>query len=257
MFKAILIDRDPQSYRAALTGLDESRLPPGDVTVRVEYSTLNYKDALAITGKAPVVRQFPMIPGIDLAGTVGSVTAPITSGLTIGIRPLFNVNVPNAGLLTGITGTLSLGTASSVSISATGNVSAITAISLSGSDSFTAGSFGTIKTTGSASDHGNLVAQITATGNTGTTKSAVTSVSAAMCRKALLRLRSRRLPEAKRSAVTPLTMIPAAATQITMPLATGIGSLIRRNASQAMPPVTTNKMIVLASETRIELLRSP
>ncbi len=46
--------------------MDESQLPPGDVTVRVEYSTLNYKDALAITGKGPVVRHFPMVPGIDL-----------------------------------------------------------------------------------------------------------------------------------------------------------------------------------------------
>src|SRR4030088_2843261 len=70
MFKAILIERDERSYRATLTALDEDRLPAGDVTVRVDYSTLNYKDALAITGKAPVVRQFPMVPGIDLAGSV-------------------------------------------------------------------------------------------------------------------------------------------------------------------------------------------
>jgi acrylyl-CoA reductase (NADPH) len=70
MFNAILIERDPPPYRASLKKLDESQLPPGDVTVRVEYSTLNYKDALAITGKGPVVRQFPMVPGIDFAGTV-------------------------------------------------------------------------------------------------------------------------------------------------------------------------------------------
>jgi len=70
MFKAILIERDERPYRAALTDLEDDRLPPGDVAVRVEYSTLNYKDALAITGKAPVVRQFPMVPGIDFAGTV-------------------------------------------------------------------------------------------------------------------------------------------------------------------------------------------
>jgi acrylyl-CoA reductase (NADPH) len=70
MFKAVLVERDEQGYRTALKDLDERRLPPGDVTVRVEYSTLNYKDALAITGKAPVVRQFPMVPGIDFAGTV-------------------------------------------------------------------------------------------------------------------------------------------------------------------------------------------
>lgn len=70
MFKAVLIERDERAYRANFKDIDEVRLPPGEVTVRVEYSTLNYKDALAITGKAPVVRQFPMIPGIDLAGTV-------------------------------------------------------------------------------------------------------------------------------------------------------------------------------------------
>jgi acrylyl-CoA reductase (NADPH) len=70
MFKAVLIERDERPYRASFTDLDEGRLPAGDVTVRVDYSTLNYKDALAITGKAPVVRQFPMVPGVDLAGTV-------------------------------------------------------------------------------------------------------------------------------------------------------------------------------------------
>ena len=70
MFNAILIERDAQPYRAGINKLDEAQLPAGDVTVRVEFSTLNYKDALAISGKAPVVRQFPMVPGIDFAGTV-------------------------------------------------------------------------------------------------------------------------------------------------------------------------------------------
>src|SRR6266481_4956145 len=70
MFKAVLIERDERPYRATFTPREEGRLPAGDVTVRVDYSTLNYKDALAITGKAPVVRQFPMVPGIDFAGTV-------------------------------------------------------------------------------------------------------------------------------------------------------------------------------------------
>src|ERR1700675_373183 len=70
MFNAILIERDPPPYRASLKKLDESQLPAGEVTVRVEYSTLNYKDALGITGKGPVVRQFPLVPGIDFAGTV-------------------------------------------------------------------------------------------------------------------------------------------------------------------------------------------
>jgi acrylyl-CoA reductase (NADPH) len=70
MFKAILIEKDEAGYRAALRDLDDAQLPDGDVTVDVAYSTLNYKDGLAITGKGPVVRRFPMVPGIDIAGTV-------------------------------------------------------------------------------------------------------------------------------------------------------------------------------------------
>ncbi|MFZ6044689.1 MDR family oxidoreductase [Pseudomonas sp. CR3202] len=76
MFDAILIEKDEAGYRAHQTQLDEARLPEGDVTVRVAYSTLNYKDGLAITGKSPVVRQFPMVPGIDLAGTVEASNHP-------------------------------------------------------------------------------------------------------------------------------------------------------------------------------------
>src|SRR5271163_1896439 len=76
MFNAVLIERDDRPYRAAFTALDDSRLPAGDVTVRVGYSTLNYKDALAITGRAPVVRQFPMVPGVDFAGSVDQSTDP-------------------------------------------------------------------------------------------------------------------------------------------------------------------------------------
>jgi len=76
MFNAILIERDPPPYRAGLKKLEESQLPAGDVTVRIEYSTLNYKDALAITGKGPVVRQFPLVPGIDFAGTVDESSNP-------------------------------------------------------------------------------------------------------------------------------------------------------------------------------------
>lgn len=70
MFKGILIEKDEAGYRAGLQDIDESLLPEGDVTVRVCHSTLNYKDGLAITGKGPVVRKFPMVPGIDLVGTV-------------------------------------------------------------------------------------------------------------------------------------------------------------------------------------------
>ncbi|MBU2830078.1 MULTISPECIES: MDR family oxidoreductase [Acidithiobacillus] len=76
MFKGILIEKDEAGYRTSLTDLDEGRLPDGDVTVRVSHSTLNYKDALAITGKGPVVRRFPMVPGIDLTGTVEHSTHP-------------------------------------------------------------------------------------------------------------------------------------------------------------------------------------
>ncbi len=76
MFKGILIEKDAAGYRAALGDFDEAQLPEGDVTVRVSHSTLNYKDALAITGKSPVVRKFPMVPGIDLAGTVEHSTHP-------------------------------------------------------------------------------------------------------------------------------------------------------------------------------------
>ncbi|MEW5682868.1 MAG: MDR family oxidoreductase [Pseudomonadota bacterium] len=70
MFKGVLIEKDEQGYRAALKDLDDGVLMDGDTLMKVAYSTLNYKDALAITGKAPVVRKFPLIPGIDLAGTV-------------------------------------------------------------------------------------------------------------------------------------------------------------------------------------------
>ncbi len=70
MFNALLIDKNDQDYQTRLRQLQEEDLPAGDVTVAVEYSTLNYKDALAITGKGPVVRRFPMVPGIDFAGRV-------------------------------------------------------------------------------------------------------------------------------------------------------------------------------------------
>jgi acrylyl-CoA reductase (NADPH) len=70
MFKAILITNDEQGYRSELTLLDETQLPAENVTVKVLASTINYKDALAITGVAPVVRRFPMVPGIDLVGEV-------------------------------------------------------------------------------------------------------------------------------------------------------------------------------------------
>jgi acrylyl-CoA reductase (NADPH) len=75
-FKAIVIEKAESGTKAALTDFDEANLMDGDVTVRVEYSTLNYKDGLALTGKAPVVRRFPMIAGIDFAGTVEASSHP-------------------------------------------------------------------------------------------------------------------------------------------------------------------------------------
>ena len=75
-FKAIVIEKADSGQAVALTDFDENNLMEGDVTVRVEWSTVNYKDGLAVTGKAPVVRRWPMIGGIDLAGTVESSTNP-------------------------------------------------------------------------------------------------------------------------------------------------------------------------------------
>ncbi|MGM1052892.1 MAG: MDR family oxidoreductase [Pseudomonadota bacterium] len=75
MFKAILIEKQDDAQRVAIQTLEDAQLPEGDVTVKVDCSTLNYKDALAITGKGPVVRKFPMVPGIDLAGTVETSTS--------------------------------------------------------------------------------------------------------------------------------------------------------------------------------------
>jgi acrylyl-CoA reductase (NADPH) len=70
MFKGILLNKTDAGTDAKIADINESDLPEGDVTLRVDYSTINYKDGLAITGKAPVIRKFPMVPGIDGAGTV-------------------------------------------------------------------------------------------------------------------------------------------------------------------------------------------
>lgn len=77
MFRGILIEKEaggPQ--RVAVRELAEEQLPPGDVTVRISHSTLNYKDALAITGRAPIARTFPLVPGIDFAGVVEQSSDP-------------------------------------------------------------------------------------------------------------------------------------------------------------------------------------
>lgn len=73
--KAIVINKDDNNYSASLSSIKNSDLPNENVTIDVLYSTLNYKDGLAITGKGPVVRSFPMVPGIDLVGTVSHTTS--------------------------------------------------------------------------------------------------------------------------------------------------------------------------------------
>jgi acrylyl-CoA reductase (NADPH) len=75
-FKAVVIDKTEAGQTVALTDFDEKDLMDGDVTVRIEYSTLNYKDGLAVTGNAPVVRRFPMIAGVDFAGVVEASSHP-------------------------------------------------------------------------------------------------------------------------------------------------------------------------------------
>ena len=70
-FNGILLNKTETGFSATLSAIEESRLPPeGDVTVAIEYSTINYKDGLAITNTGPVVRSWPMVAGIDGAGTV-------------------------------------------------------------------------------------------------------------------------------------------------------------------------------------------
>lgn len=76
MFRALLIEKDDAGYRASVQRLDDAALPEGDVTVAISHSTLNYKDALAISGRSPVVRRFPLVAGIDFAGTVQASTDP-------------------------------------------------------------------------------------------------------------------------------------------------------------------------------------
>src|SRR5258705_2118244 len=75
-FKAIVIEKSDSGQTVSLSDFDEAKLMEGDVTVGIEWSTVNYKDGLAITGKAPVVRRWPMIAGVDLAGTVESSAHP-------------------------------------------------------------------------------------------------------------------------------------------------------------------------------------
>src|SRR6185503_5636223 len=75
-FKALVIEKNDGAQSITLKNLSDSDLMDGDVTIRVSHSTVNYKDGLVITGRAPVVRRFPMIPGIDLAGVVEQSQTP-------------------------------------------------------------------------------------------------------------------------------------------------------------------------------------
>ncbi|PKF76606.1 oxidoreductase [Vibrio sp. vnigr-6D03] len=70
MFQALVLNQEDKKTIASIESLDDSHLPEGDVVIDVDYTSLNYKDGLAITGKGKIIRQFPMVPGIDLAGTV-------------------------------------------------------------------------------------------------------------------------------------------------------------------------------------------
>jgi acrylyl-CoA reductase (NADPH) len=84
-FKALLADKTGDTISTSLVDFKDEDLMPGDVTVAVEYSTVNYKDAMALSGRSPVIRQFPLVPGIDFAGVVESSTYP---GLVAGDRVL-------------------------------------------------------------------------------------------------------------------------------------------------------------------------
>lgn len=70
MYKGIVITKDEAGYTSQITEIASKPLQEGEVRVEVKYSTLNYKDALAITGRSPVVRSFPLTPGIDFSGVV-------------------------------------------------------------------------------------------------------------------------------------------------------------------------------------------
>lgn len=76
MFKSLLISKMDGRYSTQIAEIAESELPQGDVEVNVDCSSINYKDALAITGRGPIVRHFPMVPGIDFAGTVSASSHP-------------------------------------------------------------------------------------------------------------------------------------------------------------------------------------
>ena len=87
MFNALVVNKDDEEFTAEVKQLEESDLPEGDVLIDVEYSTINYKDGLAVTNSSPIVRNWPMVPGIDLAGTVAESSNP---EVTVGEKVLIN-----------------------------------------------------------------------------------------------------------------------------------------------------------------------
>lgn len=86
-FKALLTTKAGDAISTNLVSLNDQDLMPGDVTVRIEYSNVNYKDAMAVSGRSPIIRQFPLVPGIDFAGIVESSSYP---GIVAGDRVLAN-----------------------------------------------------------------------------------------------------------------------------------------------------------------------
>src|SRR5712675_2629770 len=86
-FKALLAEKTGEKISTKVDEMNEQELMPGDVSIAVDYSTVNYKDALAISGRAEIIRQFPLIPGIDFAGTVEASSYP---GITVGDRVVAN-----------------------------------------------------------------------------------------------------------------------------------------------------------------------
>ena len=87
MFNALLVNKTDEEFTAEIKEIQESDLPDGDVLIDIEYSTINYKDGLAVTNSSPIVRSWPMIPGIDLAGTVAESSNPDVS---VGDKVLVN-----------------------------------------------------------------------------------------------------------------------------------------------------------------------
>jgi acrylyl-CoA reductase (NADPH) len=100
MFQALVLENDP-AFRATVREVDEGFLPEGDVTVAIEYSTLNYKDGLAITNRSPVVRSWPMVAGIDGSGTVLESRSPAWKPGDTVVLNGFGVGETHKGCLAG------------------------------------------------------------------------------------------------------------------------------------------------------------